>query len=68
MKEVSKYCSKCGKELSKKEIKEEKKKCEKCLEEDSSKITKALAVVGGTLVAIGGTAAFIVTRGKIGKK
>lgn len=68
MKEVRKYCSKCGKELSKTEIKGEKKKCEKCLEEDSSKIAKVLAVAGGALLTIGGTAAFIVTRGKFGKK
>ena len=68
MKDVVKNCSKCGKELSKKEIKDGKKECEKCLEGKTSKIVKALAVAGGALVTIGGTAAFIVTRGKIGKK
>ena len=61
------YFCKCGKELSKEEIKSSKTKCENCIGKKASKVKK---IVNGTTTILGsivGIVAFIITRGKKGK-
>ena len=60
-------CIKCGKTLSKSEIKKGASKCENCLGKQAKKIKGILAGIGTGVGTVAGIVIFIATRGKKGK-
>ena len=60
-------CIKCGKLLSKSEIKKGASKCENCLGKQAKKTKGILAGLGTGVGKVAGIVIFIATRGKKGK-
>lgn len=60
-------CIKCGKPLSKNEIKKGISKCESCLGKQAKRTKGLMAGIGAGVTTIAGVIIFIATRGKKGK-
>ena len=68
MKKNNKECfCKCGKELSREEIKSGKTKCENCIGKKAGKVKKFVKGTTAVLGSVAGIAIFIATRGRKGK-
>lgn len=60
-------CIKCGKPLSKSEIKNGVSKCENCLGKQAKKTKGNLAVIGTGIGTVAGILIFVATIGRKGK-
>ena len=60
-------CNKCGKPLSKSEIKNGVSKCENCLGKQAKKTKGILAGIGTGVGTVVGIVIFVATRGRKGK-
>ena len=61
------YCIKCGKPLSKSEIKNGVSKCENCLGKQAKKTKGILAGIGTGVGTVAGIVIFVATKGRKGK-